>query len=223
MRRYASTINRRSLSICAVILLASSVFAAAQHETVLYAFGKKSGDGGLPSSSLSTDSAGNLYGTTVIGGANNDGTVYELTPPVPPNPRFTETVLHSFTGGADGAAPYGGLIIDAMGNLYGTANAGGNQNCFGGCGTVFELSPPAVQGGNWPETTIYAFSGNDGALPSASLVFDETGNLYSTTELGGVGSCSPEIAPGCGTVFELSPPHGGRVDRKHPIQLYRRQ
>jgi uncharacterized repeat protein (TIGR03803 family) len=207
MRQYPSPIiSIRTPSICILILLVSSIIAAAQHEKVLHAFGNESGDGALPSGGLIADAAGNFYGTTVVGGANDNGTVYELSPPVPSNPRWTETVLYSFTGGADGAAPYGNLAIDGLGNLYGTTNAGGNQNCFGGCGTVIELSPPAVQGGSWTETTIYTFSGNDGALPSAGLVFDVAGNLYSTTELGGVGSCSPQIAPGCGTVFELSPP-----------------
>jgi len=110
----------------------------------------------------------------------------------------TEKVLYSFTGGADGAFP-NGLVSDAAGNLYGTANGRGGADCgFYGCGTAFELSPQA--NGTWNEMTLYSFQGGpDGANPASSLIFDNHGNLYGTTQGGGSSSCS------CGTVFELSP------------------
>jgi uncharacterized repeat protein (TIGR03803 family) len=208
MREYvSSTVNLRGLSICAVVLFVSSVLAAAQHGRLIHTFAVSPGDGSGPFGGLIADAAGNLYGTTGNGGAVCCGTVYELSPPASPSGAWTETVLYSFTDGADGGSPIGNLVFDTMGNLYGTAQVGGNPSCFTGCGAVFELSPPAVQGGGWTETTLYSFAGgSDGANPyGGGLVLDQTGNLYGTTALGGgVGSCG--ASPGCGTVFELSPP-----------------
>src|SRR5579862_5400485 len=111
-----------------------------------------------------------------------------------------ESVLYSFTGGAigssDGRNPYGHLIADSSGNLYGTASSAG-----GGGGMVFELSP--VAGGGWSEKILYSFmeNGKDGVLPLAGLIFDSAGNLYGTTDLGG--------AYNYGTVFELRPSSDG--------------
>lgn len=207
MREYVSSaVTHQNLSMCIVVLLVSCVLATAQREKVLYAFGANSADGAGPSGGLIADAAGNLYGTTGIGGASNAGTVYEMSPSTPNNP-WTETILYAFGGSQDGADPSGSLVFDTAGNLYGTTFFGGSQDCEFGCGTIFELSPPTVQGGSWTKTTIYSFSGgSDGAYPAAGLVFDKAGNLYSTAALGGgTGSCS-ELAPGCGTVFELSPP-----------------
>jgi uncharacterized repeat protein (TIGR03803 family) len=96
---------------------------------------------------------------------------------------------------------YGGLILDAAGNLYGTTYLGGTGFCNLGCGTVFMLSPA---NGGWTETVLYNFAGgSDGEFPAAGLVFDAAGNLYGTTDQGGAASCS------CGTVFRLSPASGG--------------
>jgi uncharacterized repeat protein (TIGR03803 family) len=112
----------------------------------------------------------------------------------------TENVLYAFQGGSDGAGPYGGVIFDAAGNLYGTTAAGGASPCDDGCGTVFELSPAA--GGGWTETVIHTFGiGTDGIQPEGALVFDAAGNLYGTTLAGGT--------TGLGTVFELSPDGAG--------------
>lgn len=122
----------------------------------------------------------------------------------------TFNVLYNFAGGSDGASssPYAALI-DVKGKLYGTTMAGGTTGlCEGqsgppGCGTVFQLTPPATPGGAWTEAVIYRFQGNtDGAIPEDSLVADRAGNLYGTTSAGGIQSCSG----GCGTVFELQPP-----------------
>jgi uncharacterized repeat protein (TIGR03803 family) len=162
-------------------------------ETVVYSFTGKT-DGYEPSSSVIFDAAGNLYGTTFLGGASEKGTVFELAPS--PGGTWTETVLHSFRGGLDGSNPnLSTLTFDKAGNLFGETVAGGNDRCSFGCGVVFELSP--IGGGSWAESFPYRFKGTDGSSPSRGLVFDAAGNLYGTTLLGG--------AFGDGVVFELKP------------------
>lgn len=118
-----------------------------------------------------------------------------------------ESVLYRFNGGKDGNSPMAGMIADSAGNLYGTTTQGGGAaNCTGGCGTVFELSPPAQQGRKWSETILYGFQGgNDGATPSSSLIADESGNLYGATSAGG-GDCNNANMVSCGTIFELVRP-----------------
>jgi uncharacterized repeat protein (TIGR03803 family) len=170
-------------------------------ESALYSFSGGS-DPKLPYAGLTFDKAGNLYGTTELGGASKQGTVFEVTRNS--DGTWTESVLYSFSGGADGGQPSAGLVLDAAGNLYGTTKFGGSANCNLGCGTVFQLKPAS---GGWTETVLYSFSGGaDGREPYATLLFDTTGNLYSTTLFGGnVGSvCSS----GCGTVFKLTPASG---------------
>lgn len=164
-------------------------------ERILYNF-HGSPDGAEPTGSLIFDAAGNLYGTT-NGGGNcvQDGcygTVFELSPSAS---GWTETVLYRFTAGSDGAHPEASLIFDSAGNLYGTAYYGGSS----ASGTVFKLSP---RNGGWVENTLYSFTGQngDGALPSCTLVFDGSGDLYGTTSEGGLS--------GSGTVFKLSPAGG---------------
>jgi len=117
----------------------------------------------------------------------------------------TYTLLHSFAGGATGANPYGGLSLDAFGNLYGTTTSGGSTsgNCaaLGGCGLVFKL---AYKGSGWILTPLYDFQGgNDGATPYARVVLGPDGILYGTTQQGGGSGCGGD---GCGTVFSLRPP-----------------
>jgi uncharacterized repeat protein (TIGR03803 family) len=171
-------------------------------ETVLYNFAGGASDGALPAASLIMDGAGNLYGTTVNGGDGDCadsgcGTVFEVTP------GGGETVLYSFQGDADGVGPQANLFMDSAGNLYGTTYAGGSPNCEGGCGTVFELTP---SGNSWTESVLYTFAGGaDGAGPLAGLIEDNSGNLYGTTASGGPSIHCPG---GCGTVFELSPSGG---------------
>jgi uncharacterized repeat protein (TIGR03803 family) len=132
-------------------------------------------DGRNPVAGLIQDGAGNLYGTTIGGGAYDNGVVFKLSP------TGTETVLYSFTGGKDGGAPEAGLIRDGAGNLYGTTTAGGPPSaCTFGCGTVFRVSPAGT------ETVLYGFTGrDDGNGPFAGLVRDGAGNLYGTTFNGG--------------------------------------
>ena len=171
-------------------------------ENVVYNFAGGS-DPKLPYAGLIFDKSGNLYGTTELGGTNNQGTVFEITPNS--NGSWTETVLYNFTGSTDGGQPYGSLVFDAAGNLYGTTNFGGSANCNMGCGTVFKLTP-RIRG--WTESVLYTFTGgSDGREPYARLLFDAGGNLYGTTLLGGnIGSVCSE---GCGTVFKLTPGSSG--------------
>lgn len=188
-----------SLSL-ALALSVSVATALAQQETIISNLSLT--DGNEPYAGVISDGAGNFFGTAWGDGANNYGTVYEVSPAGPG--KWTTTVLHSFTrNGTDGAHPYGSLIRDAAGNLYGTTSAGGTYDY----GTVFELTRGS--NGTWNEAVIFTFpsGGHSGVDPRSSLVFDAKGNLYGTTYSGGMGdSCG---ASGCGVVFELSPTAGG--------------
>lgn len=166
-------------------------------ESVLYSFTGLP-DGSQPESGLVFDTAGNLYGTTADGGAGNSGMVFEL---VPSGGGWTENILYSF-GPQDGYAPYGGLILDNAGNLYGTT-----AYSSVGDGTVFELSPDG--GGQWDFQNLYFLaSGGPGVTgPVGTLLMDNSGNLFGTTFEGGLAGCGYGF--GCGTLFELSPGSGG--------------
>jgi uncharacterized repeat protein (TIGR03803 family) len=129
-------------------------------ETILYTF-TGSPDGANPFVGLIADASGALYGATYNGGTSGNGTVFQLTPPITTGGAWTETVLHSFSGG-DGVNPRGSLIADALGALYGTTFLGGTGNS----GVVFKLTPPTAAGGAWTETVLYSFTGGgDGANP----------------------------------------------------------
>ena len=208
------------LSVFVFLLVLTVPVSAEWHEKVLYSF-QGGNDGQTPAGGVVFDKAGNLYGATVDGGADNCspmaacGTVFQLQPPAKKGDAWTETVLYVFKGKAsnDGENPDGGLVMDAAGNLYGTAAYGGTGDCVllgikGGCGTVYEMSPPAQKGGAWTETTIYSFKGgNDGYVPQENLVFDSAGNLYGVTLFGGgKGTTCDPYYQYCGTVFKLSPP-----------------
>jgi uncharacterized repeat protein (TIGR03803 family) len=180
-------------------------------ESVLHSFHRGGKDGDSPTTgSLIFDQAGNLYGTTAWGGGRGNcpfggcGIVFGLTPNT--DGSWKENVLHRFTGN-DGAQLWGGLILDPVGNLYGTAVQGGNLGqCNGGCGVVFKLTPNVD--GSWRETVLHRFTGGrDGAVLYGGLIFDQAGNLYGTTYQGGnLSYCN---GAGCGVVFKLSPNSNG--------------
>jgi uncharacterized repeat protein (TIGR03803 family) len=161
-------------------------------ESVLHGFAGRR-DGAHPWSGLTFDASGNLYGETTQGGNSSNcrggcGVVFKLTPHS--GGKWTESVIHRFTG-EDGSDPqWGSLTFDAAGKLYGTTTA----FYHGGpcCGTVFELIPK--QNGSWKEKVLYHFTdGNDGGSPQGAPVFDSAGNLYGSAE-----------GPGYGLVFELT-------------------
>jgi len=170
-------------------------------ETVIHTFGAP-GDGTQPMHSVILDTNGNLYGTTLSGGANNNGVVFQL---VPSGSNWTENILASFSlSGSAGGVPYAGLIIDQSGNLYGatSANASGERPPFGygGGGAVFELIP---SGSGWTLKILYNFPDPGGGYhcgPYGNLVMDAAGNLYGTTYSDG--------AYGYGSVFKLTPASG---------------
>ncbi len=160
---------------------------------VLHTFTKGAGDGTFPQGALVLDAEGNLYGTTVFGGADGYGTVYELSPTAAG--PWNETILYSFKNGFDGSAPNSGVIFDTAGNLYGVTEGGGS----GGLGTVFELS---LVNGLWVESILHAFVWDtaDGNYPWG-IAMDASGNLWGVTALGGSLTACP--FSGCGTVYEL--------------------
>ena len=173
-------------------------------EKVLYTFSRFR-DGLFPDAGVTFDSQGNLYGATAIGGDKSVmcatgsvpgcGVVFKLTPAA--KGPWTETVLHTFTGGTDGGYPLFYVTLDSSGNVYGTTLVGGGStNCsFGGgsgCGVVFELAQ-----GTWDETVLYAFTGgNGGGNVFSPAIFDSAGNIYGVAN-GGV--------HGWGVVFQLTP------------------
>lgn len=182
---------RLLLALFLVLVAVPAVWG--QTEQTLYNF-TGFADGGNPLSSLVMDASGNLYGTTLVGGAHGAGEVFEVSPNG--SGGWTQTVLYSFTGGADGANPADAdVIFDKAGNLYGTTAGGGAKNL----GVVFELSPSS---GGWTETVLHSFAGGlDWNNPYSGLLFDQAGNLYGTTYGGG--------PYGDGTVFQLKPSSKG--------------
>jgi len=209
--------NKKSLIVLlAVAGLALGVLStpalvfATSTEQVLHSFNYN--DGTVPVASLIFDAAGNLYGTTEGDGPYGGGTAFEL---VPGANGWGYEVLYNFcsaTGCADGGLPESRLIMDAVGNLYGTTSQGGNSRCGHGCGTVFQLTPSG--GGTWTQTVLYTFTGGkDGGSPAAGLVFDAAGNLYGTTSQGGSHSMDCGSV-GCGVVFELISQANGKWTEK---------
>jgi uncharacterized repeat protein (TIGR03803 family) len=174
-------------------------------ETILHQFAGP--DGQLPYSSLTFDSAGNLYGTTSLGGSANEGTLFELQPA---GVNSTLTVLHDFAGGKDGGQPYSGVIFDSQGNLYGTTSSDGITDASGG--TVYQLTPGGTA------TVLHSFSDisdrcckkngglftQDGGFPYGNLALDTAGNIYGTTVFG----CTSSQG---GALFQLSPPAAGKT------------
>jgi uncharacterized repeat protein (TIGR03803 family) len=154
----------------------------AGQETVLYSFTGGT-DGGYPEyAGVIRDAAGNLYGTTNSGGTSGSGVVYKV------DTKGQQTVLHSFTGSADGSQPEAGVVRDSVGNLYGTTTSGGAS----GAGVVYKVDTAGQ------ETVLYSFTGGtDGARPWTGLIRDSSGDLYGTTSSGGTKNS--------GVVFEVKP------------------
>ena len=183
----AGGLNHNCTGGCGVVFSLVPISRGQWMETVIYRF-TGGADGSVPYAGLTMDSSGNLYGATSTGGSSGFGVVYKLS--YSPTSGWAQTVLHSFSGSADGATPFSAPILDQAGNLYGVTYYGGPGNF----GTVYQISPV---GDSWKERILYAFEGaSDGANPAASLVFDQAGNLYGTTVLGGSASV--------GTAFELN-------------------
>jgi uncharacterized repeat protein (TIGR03803 family) len=186
-------------------------------ESVLYNFCTLSdcSDGANLSAGLIFDAQGALYSVASHGGGSSNcsggcGTAFKLTPPTGQQTQWTESVLYSFQGGTtDGSTPYGGLIFDRHGALYGTTWSGGGSGCSGGCGTLFKLTPPVGEQPPWSESVLYSFKGGptDGGNPEADMIFDQQGALYGTTYGGGSSNCSS----GCGALFKLTPPGTGEM------------
>jgi hypothetical protein len=192
--------NNCSLFGCGVVYELSPG-ASGWTETVLHRFTGDS-DGWEPMA-LTPDTRGNFLGVAGFGGTVNGscgggcGTLFKLAPGAG---GWTLSVIHSFSGGSDGAYPKSPLVFDTQGNLFGTAAGGGSVHsaqCIvnGGCGTVFELSP---NGSGWNFSDVYSFSGPDGEYPRG-ILFDATGNLFGASASGGKTSC------GCGVLFKLVP------------------
>jgi len=191
---YGTTVNGGGIGQCGGYSGCGTVFKLTANpdgswsESILHSF-TGGMDGGQPAGPLISDSAGNLYSTTVWGGASGLGVVFKLKPN--PDGSWTERVLHSFKG-KPCKNPEAGLVLDATGNLYGTTFLGGSHNS----GTVFQLTPNP--GGSWTSKVLHAFNGGSGgAKPLSDLIFDPAGNLYGTTFNGGHRDA--------GTIFELAP------------------
>jgi uncharacterized repeat protein (TIGR03803 family) len=156
----------------------------------IYSF-KEFTDGAFPYGGLIAGSKGTLFGATIGGGASGQGTVVKLSAPTNGAETWAETTLYSFNSGTlDGHGPYGTLLLDGAGNLFGTTAYGGTSNA----GTVFELSPPSGGATTWTESILYNF-GNAGGQPRDGLIFGPSGTLFGTTGAGSV-------------VFQLLPPTG---------------
>ena len=163
-------------------------------ESVLHSFAGPPTDGAGPEAAVILDEAGNIYGTTTAGGSNGAGAVFKL------DRAGEETILHAFTGGADGGSPTADLVRDQEGNLYGTTYYGGNSDCFSSgtvpCGVVFKVDRTGK------ETVLHSFIRSDGSNPNSGLVRDAEGNLYGATVYGGDLSV---FLSGAGVVFKLTP------------------
>jgi len=194
----------KALAGCSFALALSATVGAvhAGKLRVLHAFAGMP-DGEQPQGSLVEDTAGNLYGTTIVGGQKGKcfqggygcGTVFKVAP------DGTESVLFAFDGKTDGGLPAAGLIADGAGNLYGTTSSGGDPACDDGygCGVVFRLAPDGT------ETIVHAFEWTaDGAFPMAPLAADGKGNFFGTTTYGGLTPTYCDGYFGCGVVFRIA-------------------
>jgi len=187
----------RVLGSATILSVIALFFGAAKASTtdIIYSFGGGP-DGEYLDTDVAVDAAGNLYGTSVLGGTFGGGTVWQLSQV---NGNWVHTVLYNFTGGADGGEPYKGVTLDSDGNLYGTAVTGGSGSCEGGCGVTYKLTK---NGSSWTQTVLHAFTGgDDGSGPGSRVTLDKQGNVYGMTPTGG--------AFGLGTIYTLRPKANG--------------
>ncbi len=181
-------LNQLNKAAVLSVLALSLTTVTATTTDVIFSFEEDEGE--YADTDLETDGAGNIYGTTVLGGDFGGGTVFQLSPT--PN-GWVHTTLYSFTGGADGGEPYKGVTLDRDGKLYGTAVTGGSGNCEGGCGVVYKLTH---SGAKWTYRVIHAFTGgDDGSGPGARVTVDHAGNIYGMAPTGG--------AYGLGTIYKI--------------------
>jgi uncharacterized repeat protein (TIGR03803 family) len=175
-------------------------------EIIIHRFRGEAGGGtSNPQAGLTMGAGGVLYGTTA-GSGNDGGAVFAVQPPAVGETRWTEKLLHRFSGGKDGFRPFSGLIIGAGGVLYGTTSLGGNSAC--NCGTVFALMPPAAGKTRWTKRVLHSFDGADGSYPDSALLMDGAGNLFGTTVSG---------SRSAGTVFQLVRPGLGETRWSHRL------
>ena len=163
-------------------------------ETTLFSFNGTNGQ--TPDGGVVFDSSGNLYGTTYIGGSHNNGIVYKLAPPAAGKKVWTETVLLNFDG-TNGQNPYGGVVFDSSGKLYGTTYYGGSGNF----GVIYQLTPPAAGKKAWTNTTIFNFKDTPEEYPYSGVVIASSGQLYGTISAGSGGN---------GSFYLLTPPAAGK-------------
>ena len=199
---YGTTVNGGSFGFGTAFELTPNAGRCCR-EAPVYNFGSGPDDGRNPEAGLVFDTAGNLYGTTANGGANSTGTIFELVPNAGRCCR--ENPVYNFGGSGDGQNPFGGVVLDSSGNLYGTTVNGGAN----GGGTAYEVSP---SGASWNETFLHSFgNGSDGKNPYATLIPDGSGNFYGTTANGGVYTQ--------GMVFQLSL-YQNRCCRENPVYSF---
>jgi len=199
-----------SVSGCGIVFKLTPSASGPWQEQVLHTFAGAE-DGASPSGVV-LDSASNVYGVTFLGGqvtkpacpvysgeAAGCGIVFQLT--TAPGGTWTENVVYSFSGSADGGYPQGGLTLDSGGNLYGTTSQGGDLSTAKcgtfGCGVVFRISPV---GSSWSQSVLYSFTAKDDGLSPKGIALNAQGALFGSN--GGSGTC---VCGGCGTVYELTP------------------
>ncbi len=197
---------RAAVSALALVLLLTLGVAQAQTFKVIHDF-SGGADGANPYTGLTPYAPGSFYGTAYFGGTANQGVVFSLNRV---GSNWSLTPLYSFQGGSDGAQPFAAITIGPDGALYGTTENGGNFGCNGyGCGTLYSLhpSPTICKTANcpWKETQLVQFQGGvDGADPFGALIFDQAGNIYGTTQVGGTSQECLPVGVGCGTVYMLT-------------------
>jgi uncharacterized repeat protein (TIGR03803 family) len=192
------SLNACLLAACSALALSAAPAAADSLKTI-HTFDNVA-KGAHPRAALTSDAAGNLYGTTYTGAPDGNGTVFELSPPAPGAKKWKQTVLHRFTTKVqNGIYPDSSVIFDQQGDLYGTTSEGGVNDA----GTVFELVASGSPGGAWKQVVLHRFTGaSDGGTPHGTLVFGPDGALYGAAGFGG--------SSGAGLIYRFSQDGKGR-------------